>query len=82
MSWWSAAKNEKPFTVIGVVADARTVTLEKPDPMLIMYRIGIAATQYLDWLYGRGRDSSEMAEVIRQTIWSVDRFRQCVHWVA
>ena len=27
--------NEEPFTVIGVVADARTISLAKPDPMLI-----------------------------------------------
>ena len=27
--------DEKPFTVVGVVADARTISLAKPDPMMI-----------------------------------------------
>ena len=31
----AGAEGEAPFTVVGVVADARTVTLAKPDPMLI-----------------------------------------------
>jgi ABC-type antimicrobial peptide transport system permease subunit len=73
MSWWSAAKNEKPFTVIGVVADARTVTLEKPDPMLIYVPYWYRCDSISGLVVRTRRDSSEMAEVIRQTIWSVDR---------
>jgi predicted permease len=64
---------EKPFTVVGVVADARTVSLAEPDPMLIYvphwYRVepiaGLAVRTH--------QDPFEMADVIRQTIWSVDR---------
>jgi predicted permease len=73
MSWWSAAKNEKPFTVIGVAADARTVSLEKPDPMLIYVPYWYRCDSISGLVVRTRRDSSEMAEVIRQTIWSVDR---------
>jgi len=64
---------EKPFRVIGVVADARTVSLAKPDPMLIYvpywYRCEPAAG-----LVVRTRQApTEMADAIRQTIWSVDK---------
>ncbi len=60
------------FTVVGVVADARTISLAKQDPMLVYvpywYRCEPAAG-----LVVRTRQvPTEMADAIRQVIWSVD----------
>jgi len=64
---------EKPFTVIGVVKDARTITLAKADPMLIYmpywYRCDLSAGLILHTT----QDPSTMAAAIRKAIWSVDR---------
>lgn len=65
-------ETEKPFTVIGVVADARTISLAKPDPMIIYvpywYR-----TEPVAGLVVRTRQlPTEMADSIRRSIWSVD----------
>lgn len=65
--------SEKPFTVIGVVENARTISLAKPDPMIIYvpywYR-----TEPVAGLVVRTRQlPTAMADIIRQTIWSVDR---------
>jgi predicted permease len=64
---------EKPFTVVGVVADARTVSLAKPDPMLIYVPYWYRVEPMAGLVVRTHQDSSEMADVIRQTIWSVDR---------
>ncbi len=65
---------EKPFTVVGVVADARTVSLAKPDPMMIYVPYWYRVDEPMAGLVVRmHQDPSEMADVIRQTIWSVDR---------
>ncbi len=64
--------DEAPFTVIGVVRDARTISLAKPDPMMVYmpywYRAEITGA-----LVVRTRqDPATMADAIRKTIWSVD----------
>jgi predicted permease len=64
---------EKPFTVIGILANARTILLSKPDPMMIYvpywYR-----TEPMAGLVVRTRQvPTEMADAIRQSIWGVDR---------
>jgi predicted permease len=69
---WGNPATEKPFTVIGIVANARTVSLAKPDPMLIYvpywYRTEPAAG-----LMVRTRQApTELADEIRKTVWSVD----------
>jgi predicted permease len=64
---------ELPFTVIGVVADARTISLAKPDPMLIYVQYWYRCEQTAGLVLRTRQDPSEMAEAIRQTIWSVDR---------
>jgi macrolide transport system ATP-binding/permease protein len=64
---------EKPFTVVGVVADARTVSLAKPDPMLIYVPYWYRVEPMAGLVVRTHQDPSEMADVIRQTIWSVDR---------
>ncbi|HEY1578686.1 MAG TPA: ABC transporter permease [Terracidiphilus sp.] len=65
--------HEKPFTVVGIVANARTISLAKPDPMMIYvpywYR-----TEPVAGLVVRTRQlPTEMADAIRQAVWSVDR---------
>ncbi len=66
-------RSEKPFTVVGVVADARTISLAKPDPMMVYVPYWYRC-QFVAGLVVRTRqDPSEMANAIRQTIWSVDR---------
>jgi predicted permease len=65
--------NEKPFTVVGVVADARTVSLAEPDPMLIYVPYWYRSESMGGLVIRTHQDPSEMAEVIRQTIWRVDR---------
>jgi predicted permease len=64
---------EKPFTIVGVVADARTISLDEPDPMLIYvpywYRVEPAAGVVVR----TRQDPSGMAAMIRNAIWSIDR---------
>ena len=64
---------EKPFSVVGVVADARTVSLSKPDPMLIYVPYWYRCEPTAGLVVRTHQDPSEIADVIRQTIWSVDR---------
>ena len=68
-----AGRPEKaPFTVIGVVRDARTVSLAKPDPMMVYmpywYRCDIPG----GLVVRTKQDPAAMADEIRKTIWSVD----------
>jgi macrolide transport system ATP-binding/permease protein len=70
IQWGSAT--EKPFTVVGVVADARTVSLAQPDPMLIYVPYWYRCEPTSGLVIRTHHDPSEMADVIRQTIWSVD----------
>ncbi|HTU49693.1 MAG TPA: ABC transporter permease [Acidobacteriaceae bacterium] len=62
----------KPLTVIGVVADARTLTLAKPDPMMIYVPYWYRADMTAGLVVRTKQDPSEMADTIRRTIWSVD----------
>jgi len=64
---------EKPFTVVGVVANARTVFLAKPDPMLIYVPYWYRVEPTAGLVVRTHQDPSEMADVIRRTIWSIDR---------
>ena len=64
---------EEAFTVVGVVADARTVSLAKPDPMLIYVPYWYRCESMGGLVIRTHQDPSEMAELIRQTIWRVDR---------
>lgn len=63
---------EKPFTVVGVIADARTVSLEKPDPMLMYVPYWYRSESLGGLVIRTHQDPSEMADAIRQTIWTVD----------
>ncbi len=64
---------EKPFTVVGVVADARTISLAKPDPMLIYVPYWYRCHAVAGLVVRTHQQPSEMANVLRQTIWSVDK---------
>jgi predicted permease len=62
----------KSFTVIGIVGNARTVSLATPAPMLVYmpdwYRSDTAA----GLLVRTRQDPAMMADAMRKTIWSVD----------
>lgn len=64
--------DEKQFTVIGVVKDARTITLAKPDPMMVYmpywYRADIGGGLVVRTRMG----GAVMADELRKAIWSVD----------
>jgi predicted permease len=63
---------EKAFTVIGVVKDARTITLAKPDPAMVYmpywYRCDIGGGLAVRTKMG----GAAMAGEVRKAIWSVD----------
>jgi predicted permease len=63
---------DKPFTVIGVVGDARTITLAKPDPMMVYVPYWYRADMTAGLVVRTKQDPSEMANAIRRSIWSVD----------
>ncbi len=63
---------ENPFTVVGVVADARTVSLAKPDPMLVYVPYWYRCEPVAGLVVRTHQDPSEMADAIQRTIWSVD----------
>jgi predicted permease len=64
--------NEKPFTVVGVVADARTLSLAKLDPMMVYVPYWYRAETTAGLVVRTRQDPSQMANAIRHTIWSVD----------
>ena len=68
----AGADGEAPFTVVGVVANARTVTLAKPDPMLIYVPYWFRADSNGGIVVRTRQAPGAMAESIRKAIWSVD----------
>jgi predicted permease len=69
---WGNPATEKPFTVIGIVADARTVSLAKPDPMLIYVPYWYRTEPTAGLMVRTRQTPAEMADAIRKTVWSVD----------
>jgi len=63
---------EKPFTVIGIVKDARTVSLAKPDPMLIYVPYWYRTEGTAGLIVRTRQEPFDMADAIRKTIWSID----------
>jgi predicted permease len=64
--------NQDPFTVIGVVRDGRTISLAKPDPMMV-YMPYWYRSELTGGLVVRTRqDPTAMADSIRKTVWSVN----------
>jgi predicted permease len=68
----AGADDEQPFTVVGVVANARTVTLAKPDPMLIYVPYWFRADGSSGIVVRTRQAPAAMAESIRKGIGSVD----------
>jgi len=68
----AGATGEPPFTVIGVVADARTLSLARPDPMMVYmpYWYRCSSPSYL--VVRTGQDPGAIADSVRRSIWSVD----------
>ena len=64
--------DEKPFTVIGVVKDARTISLAKQDPMLVYMPYWYRCDPSAGLILRTTQDPSTMAGAIRKAIWSVD----------
>lgn len=65
--------DEKPFTVVGVVADARTISLAKPDPMLIYVPYWFRCNNSAGLVVRSSENPASVAGSIRQTIRSIDR---------
>jgi predicted permease len=65
-------ESKSPFTVIGVVKDARTVTLAHPDPMMIYMPYWYRCDGTSSLLVRTRRDPANMADAIRKAIWSVN----------
>jgi predicted permease len=63
---------EDPFTVIGVVKNARTVTLAKTDPMIVYMPYWYRADNGGAVVMTTRQDPSAMADAIRKAVWSVD----------
>ena len=62
----------KPFTVIGVVDNARTVTLAKPDPMVVYVPYWYRADSSAGFVVRTQQDPAEMSNAVRKAIWSID----------
>ena len=69
---WGNSATEKPFTVIGIVANARTVSLAKPDPMLIYVPYWYRTEPTAGLLLRTRQTPTEMADALRKAVWSVD----------
>ena len=61
-----------PFTVIGVVRDARTISLAAPDPMMVYMPYWYRCEDGVSVLVRTHQDPSAMADSMRKAIWSVD----------
>jgi predicted permease len=68
-----AGTGEKPFTVIGIVGNARTVSLSRYDPMIIYLPYWYRLDGTTGLVVRTHQDPGSMANAIRQTVWSVDR---------
>jgi predicted permease len=61
-----------PFTVIGVVRDGRTISLAKPDPMMVYMPYWYRSDNTSGLIVRTRQEPATMADAIRKTIWSVD----------
>jgi predicted permease len=65
-------QTELPFTVIGVVENAHTVSLAKDDPMLVYVPYWYRTENSGGLVISARQSPEQMADAIRRTIWSVD----------
>ena len=64
--------DEPPFTVIGIVGNARTISLARPDPMMIYVPYWYQCDNSGALLINTHQNPAMMADAIRKAIWSVD----------
>ncbi len=64
--------SEPPFTVIGVVKDARTVSLAHTDPMMVYVPYWYRCDPSTAVIIRTHQDPATMADSLRRAIWSVD----------
>ncbi len=67
-----AGQKEDPFTVIGVVGNARTLSLAAPDPMMVYMPYWYRNDGTAGLLIRTRQASAMMADAMRKAIWSVD----------
>jgi cell division protein FtsX len=67
-----AGVDESPFTVIGVVGNARTISLATPDPMMVYMPYWYRSYTNGVLLVRTRQDPGMMADAMRKAIWSVD----------
>jgi len=67
-----AGAMQEPFTVIGVVADARTISLARPDPMMVYMPYWYRCDNSSSLVLRTRQDPAAIAASVRKAIWSVD----------
>jgi predicted permease len=65
-------EKEAPFTLIGVVGNARTISLAAPDPMMVYMPYWYRGDETGGLLVRTRQNPAAMADAIRKAIWSVD----------
>lgn len=65
-------QTEAPFTVIGVVKDARTISLAARDPMIVYMPYWYRCDDGGGLVVSTRQDPGAMADEIRKAVWSVD----------
>lgn len=66
-----AGMTEAPFTVIGIVEDARTISLAKADPMMVYMPYWYRCESVGGLVVRTRQDPATMADSIRKAVWSV-----------
>jgi predicted permease len=67
-----SGSTEAPFTVIGVVKDARTISLANADPMMVYMPYWYRCDSTSGIIVRTRQDTAAMADAVRKTVWSVD----------
>jgi predicted permease len=67
------ATKDKPFTVVGVVANARTISLAEPDPMMVYVPYWYRCEPVAGLVVRTHQLGAEMGDSVRRAIWAVDR---------
>ena len=64
--------DEPPFTVVGIVGDARTISLAKPDPMMVYLPYWYRSDTTGGLLVRTRQDPAAVTDAVRKTVWSID----------
>jgi predicted permease len=67
-----AGLKEEPFIVIGVVGNARTVSLSRPDPMMVYMPYWYRSDNTAGLLVRTRQDPAAMTGALRRAVWNVD----------